>query len=94
MSDQKLTLFIVSRLAELTAVLVTDYVRGDSARGDRAEARDILLGLGNYAAKHRRLDLAQVLDALAAKIDCSQSAQPLPHETTPAPTTKVRYSWS
>ena len=75
MRERELTEFIVSRLAELSVVIAEDYIgRDEIGLEQRSEARDILVGLANYAMKHGRPDLAQILSSLAFKIGTSHRA--------------------
>ena len=91
--EDELTEFVVSRLAELVAVLLNDHIGSDeAARRDRAEGRVVLSALGDLAAENGRVHLMAVLYNIATKIDDPQAAEPL-LRPPPRCTATLTFQW-
>jgi hypothetical protein len=87
--------FVIGRLAELVVVLFNDHVGRDPASlKDRAEARVVLLALGDVAADHGRPELTTTLHDLAAKIETgNQMHDVAPRFERQLCTRQITYRW-
>ena len=94
MSDEEVTEFIIGRLAELVAVLVSEHVGTDGHDWEaRADVSEILMTLGNWAAQHGRPDLMPQLHGLARKIVTVLSSQRGPAALSGTMVRRVSYTW-
>lgn len=96
MSDDEVTDFIICRLAELAVVLCREHVGSDDeAAKARSETRQILMQIGNWAARHGRADLMPPLHGLAAQINGVESGQELGCSFLEVPkiSWRISYRW-
>jgi hypothetical protein len=94
MSDDEVSEFVISRLAELVVVLLNDYVGIDpDDKQVRADSIAILMTLGNWAGKHGRADLMPQLHGLARKIATSAPSKHASNTLCGTMVKRVNYRW-